>query len=244
MKTFKNSLFMGIVIFILHVMIINPLEYKKNKNIKFSEKTNNLNRLQEIKDVATIKDLINKVNFNSLIIFCVTWSNQCQDYIKILEAVSSYKLTNGFGFYKVDCTKHKQDICDHYHVSAFPTLNLYLNGNLSPHVPVNPDVESILEFVDKINSSPILKLSSHKEILNIDKNYGDSSFMFVTKENMFDEEHSDTKNLNLNEMYECYEKIAMDVDYKPLYYFSEISESLFKKKRNYEIKIPAIVVLF
>jgi thioredoxin-like negative regulator of GroEL len=213
------------------------LEYKKNKSIKFQEKFENSNRIQEIGSLQALQENIN--NFNSIVVFCVTWSNYCEEYIKTLEKVSSYKLTLGIEFFKVDCIKHKLDICDVFQISAFPSIKVYLQGKESPHFPPNPDTESILEFVDKINSQQILKLKSHKEILNFSNNYGDSSFMLVRKEN-----EGNSENSYFNTLYDCYEKIAEDINYRPVYYFSEISASKYKKSRNSnEMKFPAIMVI-
>jgi len=230
-----NRLF---ILFSFIVTIIVCLEYKKNKSIKFQEKIENSNRLQEIGSLQTLQENIK--NFNSIIVFCVTYSNYCEEYIKTLEKVSSYKLTLGIEFLKVDCTKHKLDICDVFQISAFPTIKVYLQRQESFHFPLNPDTESILEFVDKINSHSILKFKSYKEILNFSNNYGDSSFMLVRKENV-----GNSENSYFNALYDCYEKIAEDINYRPIYYFSEISASKFKNSRNSnEIKTPAIMVKY
>jgi hypothetical protein len=75
----------------------------------------------------------------------------------------------------------------------------------------------------------VINIKKFKEIPKFSSDYGDVSFMLIDKENFKD-----------SELFECFEKLAENAEYKPLYYFFYIEMNKYK---NYnDIKLPAVVV--
>jgi hypothetical protein len=106
-------------------------------------------------------------------------------------------------------------------------------------LPFNLDIESLLEYIDKINSPTIKELKKTKDLTEFNKNYGDVSFLLVDENELnnfeINENHKILKEIILN----CYNKFAEN--YKPLFYFAYMSHR--KYPNFYNINLPAIISL-
>jgi thioredoxin-like negative regulator of GroEL len=211
----------------IYLPILSPLEYKKNKGINFKEKNENMKRILEMEHHDFINKKISQRRVNFMIVFYIENSELCKELIDTIENVSTYTFTKGFEFLKVNCSKHKNDICDKFGVVNFPTLKVYLKGEETVHTPNGSDLESLLEYIDKINSPSLVQLKSNKELFNFSKNYGDVSFLFID-------------NDDNSQIYKCFEIISENPLYKPVFYFAFMNSNKFRN--DYNIKLPAVLV--
>lgn len=209
------------------ISIVNSLEYKKNKHIKLSRKTENEDnrKVVEVHTLEVINNKINSRNSNFLILFHANWCIHCQEYLETIDSAITYEISKNFDFLKLNCTNYR-DICKELGVNRFPTLNVFLKGEKAMVIPSGRDLESLLEYVDKINSPSITIIKSFKEIAKFSSNYGDVSFLLID-------------NINTN-LFKCFHSLADDSDYKPSFYFFFIEKSKYRNEN--EIKLPAVVV--
>jgi len=103
---------------------------------------------------------------------------------------------------KVNCAN--KEICTYYDIKKFPTIKVFINGKLQNNDP-GRELESILEYMDKVQSPNIVKINNLDEANNFAFNYGDVSFI------LFD--HDET-----TKFYECLNTISEE-NYKSEYYF-------------------------
>lgn len=149
-------------------------------------------------------------------------------------------MTKKFDFLKVNCANEKlKNFCEKNSITRYPTAKVYLKGEETSFAPLSRDLESILEYVDKINSKTIKEILKQKELNDFSKNYGDVSFLLVDDGDMVDLNLNEDKKNIKNILLKCYEEIAEQ--YKPLFYFAYMDQ---KKYYNYyNLKFPAIIVL-
>lgn len=156
-----------------------------------------------------------------------------------MEEASKFTLTKKFDFLRLNCANEKlKGLCELNKIDRFPTTKVYLKGEETNFVPLNRDLESIVEYVDKLNSETIKEIQTQKEFLDYSKNFGDISFLLVA-EGALDEFalNEDNKSIKM-QLLKCYEDIA-DY-YKPVFYFAYMEK---KKFRNfYDVKLPALIV--
>lgn len=207
---------------------ITSLEYKKNKHIKMSGKNEKAKRILEVSQVDTIKNKINLKKSNFLIVFYADWCVHCKEFLETIDTVSTYDLSKGFDFLKVNCTEYKH-ICDEFNVNHYPTIRVFLKGVETNLIPNGRDVETLLEYVDKVNSPSIVYIKSNKEIKKFSENYGDVSFLLVDKD-----------DYESSLIFKCFDKLANSAEYKPLFYFAYIKKSIFRNEND--IKLPAVIV--
>jgi hypothetical protein len=202
---------------------IYSLDYKKNKQIKYTPH-NNSTRLIEI---FSSESLVNKINLgrsNFLVLFHSIFCLDCKDYLENTAKSSTYEITKGFDFYHVNCTQTKE-ICQVFEISTFPLFKVYLKGKNTEIVPYSPDLETILEYVDKINTPDVIDITKSMKFYS--ENYGDVSFLLV----------SNQENKEINS---CYSELAKSVEYKPIFFFFTMHETKFVNRED--IKLPAIIV--
>ena len=164
-----------------------------------------------------------------------------KEFLDIIDEASQFALAKMFDFLRVNCANEKlKDLCDKNSINKYPTTKIYLKGEEIYYVPLNRDLESILEYVDKINSPLIRELEKIKNLNDFSKNYGDVSFLFVDYGDLEDYNLDENKKNVKTNLLKCYKKIAEK--YKPVFYFAYVNK---KKYRNYyNIKLPAIIVNF
>lgn len=136
---------------------------------------------------------------------------------------------------KINCEKNQtgteKDICNHFVISTYPTMKTFYKGQEIKYTPIGRDVESLLEYIDKIDTPAITEIKNNKEMLNFSKNNGDVSFLLV-------EPVSRSGSKKRSAYYKCYEQLAEM--YKPLFYFGFMREDSFRNE--YNIRIPAVLV--
>ena len=86
----------------------------------------------------------------------------------------------------------------------------------------------MLEFIEKITSSPIIKLKK-KGIENFSKNYGEVNFLLLEKD-----ENS--------QFYKCILNLA-ETEYLPLLYFGHIKTNTYQTLTGKTLNSPALIVI-
>jgi len=162
-----------------------------------------------------------------------------KEFLSILDDVSKFTLTKKFDFLRVNCANEKlKHLCEINEINRYPTSKIYLKGEETIFLPFNRDLESILEFIDKINSKTIKEISSNKELIDFSKNYGDVSFLYIDNGGLDEYAlNEDNKNSKMK-LLKCYEDLAEY--YKPVFYFGYMDKN--KYKNHYNIKLPGIIV--
>lgn len=217
-----------ILILINFVFFINSLEYKKNKHIKLQKKDSNTTRVIDIEQSDLIQNKLDLKKSNFILIFYSDWCIHCKELLETLDTVSSYELAKGIDFLKVDCSKFK-DICSNYGIYSYPTMKVYIKGEETTQTPNGKELETLLEYVDKINSPNIIEIKNDKSIMKYSDDYGDNSFLLINN-------HDINDNLNI-----CFKRLAESPQFKPLFYFFTLQANKFKNVNN--IKLPAILVI-
>jgi len=141
-----------------------------------------------------------------------------------LEA-SKYELTNGIEFISVNC-KNKQ-ICDHFKVKGYPTIQLYMKGVLQQY-EVPRQLEALLEFIDKLLSPDIIPIQQD-EISHFSNSYGEVSFLLISQEDN-------------SEIVNCVQEIAKEN--KPYIFFSQLKLNTYTTKSGLILNSPAIMVFY
>jgi thiol-disulfide isomerase/thioredoxin len=230
MRIINKTILLTLIIF-SSLPLYSSLEYKKNKHIKLREKYQNFTRVDEISSINQIQDQINSKS-NFLIFFYSFYCVHCKELYETLNTVSSYKFTDSFNFLRIDCGKSEnKQICIHYEIFHYPTLKVYVKGEETDSLPNERNLETLLEYIDKVLSPAVIQLGSNKKIKKFSEEYGDNSFLLVV-----DGDH----HYHDFDIKECYKKIAEDKEYKPLFYFFSIKKKKFKNEN--EIKLPAVIV--
>ena len=169
----------------------------------------------------------------------IYFNKKSEEYISNVEEVSKFTISNNFDFLMVNCFDEKfRKLCIDNKVSRFPFTQIFLKGEESPFVPFHPDIESLLEFIDKINSPTIKELKKSKELTDFNKNYGDVSFLLIDEGGLNDFEINENIKIMKEMILECYEKVAEK--YKPIFHFAYMSQR--KYPNFYNINLPAIIV--
>lgn len=122
-------------------------------------------------------------------------------------------MSENFNFFRVNCSN--KSVCTHFHVNRYPTIKVFFQGKEIDTEP-GRDLESLLEFVDKLNSKALINLSDKELLKDFKKNYGENSFILVS-----DNESS--------KLYKCFETLA-EGKYKPLFYFAHINKENYDKE--------------
>ena len=221
--------------YLIYFQIFYTLEYKKNTQIKFRERDPDItSRIIEIESLELITKKINdlktlKANF--FIILYTDWCLYCKELMETMDLVTTYLFTKSVDFYKINCDKHKLTICSRLDfvtiVNTYPSIKVFVNGEETINIPTGRELETLLEYTDKILSESVIEIKSNKEKINFSKNYGEVSFMLVDE---------DTSSIP----YKCLLSIADSPLYKPLFYFAYMSKRNFRNESG--INLPAIIV--
>lgn len=138
------------------------------------------------------------------------------------ENASKYKLSENFNFFSVNC--ENKAVCEHFGINRYPTLKTFFQGEELNAEP-GRDLESTLEFVDKLNSTPLIEITSKQAIPDFKRDYGESSPIAAY----------DNKDSNF---FKCLKQLAED-KYKPNLYFGIIQKEIFDKN----LKFPSLIVI-
>lgn len=210
------------------------LQYKKNKHIKLREKYQNITRINENPTIRQINSLISSKS-NFLIFFYAFYCIHCKELYDTLNTLSTYKFIEQekFNFLRIDCSKQEnKDICYQYSVFQYPGLKVFLKGEETKSTPNEYDLESMLEYIDKITSASLIKVKNDNKLQQLSQDHGENSFLLI-----IDGEDS----FNDFDIKECYHKLAEDKYFKPLFYFFQMKKNTYNNK--FSIKLPAIVNL-
>jgi thiol-disulfide isomerase/thioredoxin len=231
--TLKNPILFIFLIFST-LSVYSSLQYKKNKHIKMREKYQNKTRILEDPSIKQIDSLINSKS-NFLIFFYAFYCVHCKELFDTINTLSTYKFIEqeNFHFLRLDCTKpDNKDLCHKYSVFQYPTLKIFLKGEETKSTPNEYDLESMLEYIDKITSPSLIKVNSDKKLKQLSEDHGDNSFLLII---------DGEDRYNDFDIKECYQKLAEDKDFKPLFYFFLMKKN--KYKNEFSIKLPAIINL-
>lgn len=120
---------------------------------------------------ATVKTLTEK-SFNEtllstedalwLIKFYAPWCRHCQKLAPVLDEAAT-RLSGKLAIGKVDCVKEKS-LCDKNNVAYFPTLKYYRHSKFEEYFGAK-DVDSIAEFVDKMNSPTMQSILNYEDVI-------------------------------------------------------------------------------
>jgi thiol-disulfide isomerase/thioredoxin len=205
------------------------LDFKKNSDIIKGRKSHS-SRLRELESLDQVNENVESGR-NIMILFYAEWCHHwykliknSKEFLPKFQLASQYESTKDFDFFTVNC-KNKE-ICDKYNVNKFPTTKVFLKGKDMNEEPPR-DTESLLEFIDKVSSPPILLLEE-KALRHFSNNYGEITFMILEEDEQ-------------SEFFQCVKRLAED-EYLPLLYFGHLNKQSFTTRSGKILKSPALIV--
>lgn len=96
-----------------------------------------------------------------------------------------------------------------------------MKGNLIEEEP-NRDLESVLEFLDKVEDEPIKYLNNEKDLKDFRSNYGEVNFLLSL-------DYANKKEENM--LLSCIKDLAKD-KYLSQFYFGVIDKKIYKNIRK------------
>jgi len=139
--------------------------------------------------------------------------------LPVFDQASRYDLISEFNFLQINCGN--KDICDHFKVNKYPTIKIFIEGESNEEEP-NRDLESILEYLTKLTSDPLIQINSKKDLENFRTNYGDMNFLVVLNK-------GENNEYEKSPFYKCIYDLA-NGQFKSMFYFGIID------KKNYDYK--------
>lgn len=207
----KNNLMVLICIFIQFASIENV---KYQKNIDIISKYKGIENPRQIIDINT--EYFKFYSSDYLIIYynqnCIMEKQGptlCKELFSTMNEILKYQNFLNFEFYRINCSTLPNEICNSLSNHNFPYVEIIFNNKYIPYSLDQYNLESILEFLDKLSSPDIIELHSTSQIHEFSKNYGYFSFVLIDDENNF--------------YTKCYKEYASNEKYKPLYYFAKLS---------------------
>lgn len=209
------------------------LEYSKNKDIKLREQSN-MSYVNNITNTTQLTQIFKREK-HIIMLFISDWCVSCPDTALSFFKASGYNFTRSIAdLYLIDCYRGNE-LCSNYNITKYPSKRVYLYNKPkfieTTAVPNGDSLEDILEYIDKIGSKPLIKLSSMKSVNKFSKDHGDVSYLLIM---------SSIKDEN-EELLSCYSSIALLPFNRPQYYFAYINEKHFHN--HYDMKIPSILLL-
>jgi len=146
------------IFFIIIIKIIFCFKFPLNEKIEESEQGN----IKSI-NIESTEEYLNYVKSYDYIIslFHVDWCGHCQQFLPVLDKASSYKILNKkWIFLKIDCSKYP-NICTNIGIERYPTIKLYKKKELL-HIETPRELVPLLELLNKLSGSSIIKVNSKK----------------------------------------------------------------------------------
>jgi thiol-disulfide isomerase/thioredoxin len=161
------------------IALTNQATFPKNANIVNTTKDSEPHSI-----VINLKNELDSYiqNYDNVIaLFHMDWCGHCRHFLPIFDNASSYAITNKFKFLKINC--NHREICDPLGIDRFPTIKVYNKGKLLDVEP-SRELVSLLEFIDKLSSNPLIPITNEYTKDNFYKDYGTfSPYVHYTNNN-------------------------------------------------------------